>query len=164
MFTGGILAGEGYHAYLNTVFIITTVILALMIYLIWKQSSRLEEYKFYLLNNIIWSYALLTLFFASRPRFLFPRFLIYFDGPLKNCGPVVVYGILCAFMITAVNMICGILMTLGFRYGQLLPFSISILMTQKKLFWPCVIGVHVFGYCSMVLPILTINCNPEVSF
>uniref|UniRef100_A0A7E4UMG5 Serpentine receptor class gamma n=1 Tax=Panagrellus redivivus TaxID=6233 RepID=A0A7E4UMG5_PANRE len=106
----------------------------------------------------MWGYLLQGTLFVVRPVCLFPDLIIYFDSPLRSLPPAAMKYVVCFFLFLMVNTICGILMTLSFRYGQLLSFKITTFV--KKLFWPLVIVAHLMAYVGVVYPLLAI-CSDE---
>ena len=67
------------------------IILPFMLYLIYTQSSKMKTYRFYLLNNLLWSILIEITKCATCPIFQSSSSVLIFNGPIV---PFVSTGVL----------------------------------------------------------------------
>src|SRR5689334_14277656 len=80
-----------YRFVVEIVTICQLIILPFMLYLIFTQSSKMQTYRFYLLNNLLWSVLYEITQCATCPTFQSSSSVLIFNGPIV---PFVSIGIL----------------------------------------------------------------------
>jgi hypothetical protein len=103
-------------------FVLTTIIMPLIVYLIVTKSKRMKTYRYYLINSVIWAYSFQLLIFIARPVVLLPSFCILFY-PIVSIARSIIQSMLCCTVVIAVNMDMAVLWSLLYRYSQVNSFQ-----------------------------------------
>jgi hypothetical protein len=105
------------HSIITIVFVLTTFLVIVVIYLIFNKSGPIKKYRYFMLNNIVSCYIFSIAEFVARPIFLFPSFCIIFEPIIPLSTEFVIFG-LYLFGIIIINMDLSAVFSVIYRYSQ----------------------------------------------
>ena len=73
-----------YNIFLDTVFVLQSILIPYLIYVILFHSAGMNEYRWYIFNGTVWSYAYGVVIHIWKPVPLFPYFMCYSNGIIKD--------------------------------------------------------------------------------
>lgn len=105
------------HLIITIVFILTTCLVIIVIYLIINKSGPIKKYRYYMLQNVICCFIFLCAEFITNPVFLFPSFCMVFE-PIIPLPAIFNIGGIYVFTILIINMNVSVGFSLFYRYSQ----------------------------------------------
>ncbi|KAI6212359.1 hypothetical protein M3Y94_00012200 [Aphelenchoides besseyi] len=109
------------HSQLNYVhklnFLLSTILLPIVLFMIVLRSSTLGKYRYYLLNTTIWNYVLTAVIFGIDLTFLFPSLCIL-GSPILELNHNQYTVAVCFAIFCAIGLMLSICCSLLYRYSQ----------------------------------------------
>lgn len=107
------------HLAFSVFMFIEVLLLPLMIYLILFRSRSMSRYRYFLLNNVIWSFLFDIWPFLIRPSFLFPGSCIVFYPMISMSNEVMRYFVHVLF-VTLLFMELSVFWGMWYRYAKVI--------------------------------------------
>lgn len=109
-----------WHYYQYTIFSLSTFMMVITIYIIWKKSTKeMGVYRMLLINELIWSYLFDVSLTFWQPVILLPFFMCYSTGSAQLLGPKGVYAMFIITFFFYVGLCQSIYVALFFRVSRL---------------------------------------------
>ena len=112
-----------YNVFWEVSITITTVFFIFMIYVILKNSKDIGEYKYFMINQLVWSYLFDVIIGLWKPIPLWPFYMGYSIGFFKSWRGIWAIVPFYLFLIAAIGMGVAIFMSIVHRYIYIFPHS-----------------------------------------
>ncbi|CAD5230358.1 unnamed protein product [Bursaphelenchus xylophilus] len=125
------------------------VLVPLLVFLILRYSKSLSRYKYYLLNNVVWSFAFGVFVFVIKPVFHYPAPCVHSELEYSP-KPGVAYDVLAfLFMYCLANAVLSMVWTLIFRFACVYHSRPSEFILHSKYTWLLYLLGHILFGCIM---------------
>ncbi|KAI6238385.1 hypothetical protein M3Y99_00689200 [Aphelenchoides fujianensis] len=132
-------------------FVLSTLLLPLMLFMITRRSAQLKRYRFYLLANVVWCYLLHAMLAFTNFTFLFPSFCFVVEPvislPFNSIFPLFLCGEFCL-----INFALSIVSSLLYRWSQTFSNGIERFFNESKAIFVVYLLVHLFIYATFFGP------------
>jgi hypothetical protein len=133
-----------------TSFVISSILISLTTYIVIKKSPEdMREYKYLILNQLLWSYLFDIILTFWQPVFLFPFFYAYSSGPAKLLSFKVSPVYMCLLILIGGGLIHSLYFSFIFRVAQVFPMTrmyiwMSDMLHLQKCFVSSLVGWQLF--------------------
>ena len=152
-----------YRIFWEVSLIITTVLFLFMLYIVLKNSKEIGGYKYFIINQLVWSYLFDMILGTWKPAVLWPFYLIYGLGNFRYWRGVWAFAPLFMVAFAAAGMGVSIFMSLFHRSIYVFPHShlarVYEFLICRLLFYGTIFLVFEF---IILVPLSLFYVDPEI--
>ncbi|CAD5225248.1 unnamed protein product [Bursaphelenchus xylophilus] len=149
---------------LPVVTIIESICAPMIVYLALFHSKKMRRYRFFIINNVVWSCLFNWAVWFAKPAFMFPAACVVFENRLLHRVPVAkIAGSL--MVILFVNVELAVVWVLFYRYFMAYPGKASDFVEKGKGFIISIVITQFVAYVLFFIPfyIHPIRSSPDQS-
>ena len=152
-----------YKVFWETSLLIITVFFLFMLYVILKNSKEIGTYKYFIVNQLIWTYLFDLVMGMWKPVVLWPVYLGFGVGWFRSWRGIWAFSPLFILGIVGVGMGVSIFMSLFHRYIYIFPSSDFAKRYEYFSFKVFFYGtIFIIIECTILIPISVFYVDPEI--